>query len=306
VTTKTLTGGADVRLGGVSELPRELKTGSKRKRSKAACMSAVQAFMVSLVAPSAGSAAMADESPTAASSRASTPLMPAAAVADTEENSSSGEDGEEVMLNGEVGNSEDNDAPGADGGLLQSQLIDRDVLHACGAVLVDFAGEALCQNLQLQGTRGAIDAIADALRGSLAGDALLVSGAAAANFSPSSTAAAVCLHVAYARAVQAESAAEISSLVRVASALADFLCVTLLQHRRYLDIVCVHSDRVTADYPFGVVSQEPGHYRGLRAGGVSQMQRNVNCSERSCCVRRIVPGFAGLPTGRRHVELLKR
>jgi hypothetical protein len=238
---------------------------------------------------------MADESPTAASSRASTPLMPAAAVADTEENSSSGEDGEEVMLNGEVGNSEDNDAPGADGGLLQSQLIDRDVLHACGAVLVDFAGEALCQNLQLQGTRGAIDAIADALRGSLAGDALLVSGAAAANFSPSSTAAAVCLHVAYARAVQAESAAEISSLIRVASALADFLCVTLLQHRRYLDIVCVHSDRVTADYPFGVVSQDQAATEGFGR------EESHECSGTSAALKEVaVSGelFPGLPACR--------
>jgi hypothetical protein len=109
--------------------------------------------------------------------------------------------------------------------------------------------------LATQGTRGAIDTIADTVRGGRAGDALLVSGAAAANFSQSSTAVPVSLHFAYARAAQVESAAEMSSLVRIAPALADFLCVTLLQHRRYLDIVRVPSDRVTADYPSDVVSQ---------------------------------------------------
>jgi hypothetical protein len=61
--------GADVRFGGVSELRRELKTGSKRIRSKAACMSPVQGFVGSLVAPSARSAAMADEYLPAPSSR---------------------------------------------------------------------------------------------------------------------------------------------------------------------------------------------------------------------------------------------
>jgi hypothetical protein len=81
-------------------------------------------------------------------------------------------------MNGEVNNCVDSDMPGGDEAVVQSRLIDRHVLLACGGVLVDFAGEALCQNLQLHGTRGAIEAIADALRGSLAGDALLVSGAA--------------------------------------------------------------------------------------------------------------------------------
>jgi hypothetical protein len=91
VTTKT---GADVRFRGVSALRRELKPGSKRMRSKAVCMSAVQGLVGSLVTPSAGSTAMANEYLPAPSSRASTPWRLAGAAADTEENRSSGEDGE--------------------------------------------------------------------------------------------------------------------------------------------------------------------------------------------------------------------
>jgi hypothetical protein len=77
--------GADVRFGGVSELRRELETDSKRMRSKAACMSAVQGFAGSLVALSAGSAAMADEYLPPPSSQTSTPLRLAGTAADTEE-----------------------------------------------------------------------------------------------------------------------------------------------------------------------------------------------------------------------------
>jgi hypothetical protein len=202
-------------------------------------------------------------------------------------------------MNGEVNNSVDSDMPGGDEAVVQSRLIDRDVLHACVGVLVDFAGEALCQNLQLEGTRGAIEAIADALRGGLAGDSLLVSGAAAAKFSPSSTAVAVSLHCAYARAAQAESAAEMSSLVRIASALADFLCVTLLQHRRYLDIIRVHSDRVTAAYPSGVISQDQAASEGFGR------EESHECSGMSAALKEAaVSGelFPGLPACRPGVD----
>jgi hypothetical protein len=58
---------------------------------------------------------------------------------------------------------------------------------------------------------------------------------------------------------------EISVLIRVASALADLLCVDLLQHRRYLDIVCSHNDSVTADYPSGVSSQDQATSEGKRS-----------------------------------------
>jgi hypothetical protein len=150
-----------------------------------------------LVALSDGPAAMADDALPAASSLPTTPLRAAGAAVDTEEQLSNGEDEEDDLTSGEANNGKNSDAPGGDRSLEQSRFLDRDVLHACGAVLIDFVGESLCLNFQLLRTREAVGAIPDALRGGLDGDMLVVSGAAAASFSPLSSAAAVSLHVAY-------------------------------------------------------------------------------------------------------------
>jgi hypothetical protein len=185
----------------------------------------------------------------------------------------------------------------------RSSTIEASVLLVCGAVLLDLAREALCQSMQLAGTVRLVAAVADALDGGLAGNAVLLAGADATTAAPSASAAFVALHAAYARAVRAGHVPAMSAVRRIAASLLALVRVALLQHHRFLDPAQAHSHELTTNYP----SNDCPHMADSGAAGVRGHRKEYRDGSSMTAVLRdaaiIGELFTGRPLCRSGVEL---